>query len=394
VPPDRLPLRVNLDETSIVLQQPSLKGALTPTARAQRRTPQGLRRDVPHQHRRAYLSYVALICDDHAVQPLLPQTLVCNEKLLSAAMFDELQTMLTPTIRMWRRNSAWLDAKGLIKILEDLAAALSALNPKRHVILSLDAYRVHLDKKIWRACARLGFFMFVIPAKMTWCLQPLDAQVFGCFKQILKRNSESIDIAETASKEVYIRLVTAVIQTIQEVFQNRSWYKAFSDLGLLGVPCYISPRVRAQLQYEGPNPSNSGLPSLHQLQCLWPKRSVIPLNECFASVEKLFAPPLRGVNLLARFRKQLTRRGPVTRAAARLSLSSTAASSSEPARPVGAVICRSHPTLTSSCIPPPDQMLRLPSSARLPPAPELQTLIPPPPLPPPKFHTRSTSGQL
>ena len=127
VPTDRLPLRVNLDETSNVLQQPSLKGTLTSAARAQQRTPQGSRRNVLHQRRQAYLSYVALICDDYAVQLLPPQTLVCNDKLLSTTMFVGLQTLRRWMIRLRRRNSARLDAKGLVKNLKDLAAALSSL---------------------------------------------------------------------------------------------------------------------------------------------------------------------------------------------------------------------------------------------------------------------------
>ena len=81
------------------------------------------------------------------VQPLLPQTLLCNEKLLSLSLHAELQTMCASIIRLWRRQSAWLDTAGLIRILEDVATVVSSLVPKRQGIVSMDAYRVQLDRR-------------------------------------------------------------------------------------------------------------------------------------------------------------------------------------------------------------------------------------------------------
>jgi len=356
-----------------------------------KQSPRGLRRSVPLRHRRAYLSLVAFICDDAAIQPHLPQIIVSNDKILSKAVYEEAQTLMTTTIQLWRRNTAWLDTKAIIEVLKCLHRALSSHLPTKQIILCLDANRAHLHKKIWQTCTRLGFFLFVIPSKMTWCLQPLDAQVFGAFKQVLRRNAENLDMQGPTTTPIFMNLINALVDTIKDVFQNRSWTKSFIDLGLMGPPSHISNRVRDQLHYQGPPNSNVALPSLRQLQSLWPDRAIIPLDVCFQSVTRIEHPRHLPKNSLARFR-HLCRRGPLTRSVAHFGLSSTGAASSGLS---GHPSDRSWPVMTplpANMIPPMSRILRLPSSARLPSA-SLTRLprTPSPPSPRPrKSHKAST----
>ena len=69
-------LRINLDETSMPLNYDSQKGVVT-TA---------FQKDVvlvdKQSAKRGSLTHVVMICDDTAIQPLLPQMIIGGERLL------------------------------------------------------------------------------------------------------------------------------------------------------------------------------------------------------------------------------------------------------------------------------------------------------------------------
>ena len=82
-----------MDETSVKLYQDAGKGMLVARARRLRRTPKSLVQNVSRRQLRAALTHAAFICDDPAVQPLLPQVLIAGEASMTAAHAAELETV-------------------------------------------------------------------------------------------------------------------------------------------------------------------------------------------------------------------------------------------------------------------------------------------------------------
>ena len=81
-------LRLNLDETSIVLNHDDQKGVVTPQT-------DKLPVLVPKKYpKRGSLTHVVLICDDTAVQPLLPQMIIGNEHILRVADMQILEILV------------------------------------------------------------------------------------------------------------------------------------------------------------------------------------------------------------------------------------------------------------------------------------------------------------
>ena len=66
---DRVPLRINMDETSICLYQGSGKGAVFTSRKRPRREHS---QKVTANKRRCCLTYVSFVCDRSDLQPLLP----------------------------------------------------------------------------------------------------------------------------------------------------------------------------------------------------------------------------------------------------------------------------------------------------------------------------------
>ena len=56
----------------------------------------------------------------------------------------------------------------MVCVAKTLHACLREDLEGRQVIFSSDVYRAHIATEVWRAMARLNFFYFLIPAKMTW----------------------------------------------------------------------------------------------------------------------------------------------------------------------------------------------------------------------------------
>ena len=83
VPVTKRPLCVNIDESSIKLDQDVRYGHVTASARKLAKGKM-LRRQIPKGMTRTAYSLVAVICDDAEIQKSLPQFIVVNKKELHA----------------------------------------------------------------------------------------------------------------------------------------------------------------------------------------------------------------------------------------------------------------------------------------------------------------------
>ena len=98
-------LRLNLDETSIVLNHDDQQGVVTPQR-------DNLPVLVPKKSaKRGSLTHVVLICDDTAVQPLLPQMIIGNEHILRVTDMQTLETETPANIYVVRAKSSWITAE-------------------------------------------------------------------------------------------------------------------------------------------------------------------------------------------------------------------------------------------------------------------------------------------
>ena len=123
VPAGKRALRLNLDETAICMHQQSPKGNIC----VDRKRARSIHQHVPRAKRRRYLTYVAIICDNAAVQRTLPQFLIGNSSLLKQREMPELLSNLGPNVRLLRRKSSWVNQRTMLEILRELHAAIAPL---------------------------------------------------------------------------------------------------------------------------------------------------------------------------------------------------------------------------------------------------------------------------
>lgn len=391
-----------MDETSIRLYQDAGPGLMTAAARKLQRSPRSLTRQVPRGVTRAMLTLATFVTDDPLAQAQLPQVLIVSSKLTSAAEVEAWRGMLPPHVVVWREARCWMTTQLMSRLLRLLSASLRHLLPERCVILSADAFRAHLARPAWVTAHRLGFYYHLIPARMTWALQPCDTHVFRDFKRRLA--VEALGDAARAEGGLLTQrmLVAAVGRTIDSVLRSRSWTAAFRDTGLTGSQDQVSARTMSKLGATAPLDCGRDLPTLAMLRDIFPRRAIIPIEDVFGA----FLPKPAGASAPASSVRRTGVRGaaagclPASPWRGRLRSSSalpeSASAASETERPCRIAMARPRaistpPTPTSATAAPGRRTVpvghRLPLPPRLPP-PRRES---PPPAPPPAATTTSSA---
>ena len=287
VPAGKLPLRVNLDETSICLLQGDCKGTVFISKKRQRE--ESVQR-VPRSKRRCCLTHVAFVCDRPELQPLLPQVLVGSERTFLASALAALQRDCPANVRLLRQKSAWNNETLCAAIVRWLGAALRPHLGRFQPILLLDAVRLHITVKVIRACYAAGLWPVVVPAQMTWLLQPLDTDAFRPYKAHLRNAYQEARIKSAAGDLSVSEFMPCVYSAIAHILQGRPWATAFERGGFGDQQAEISQTVRDELRLDGPVHVPALRPTEAQLKCCFPRRSNIPSATIWSPFDRLVAP--------------------------------------------------------------------------------------------------------
>ena len=287
VEPHRTPVLLNLDETNVRLHQEGGKGHLSLRAQKLRRRPQSLCRSVPRNVTRASLTHVAIICDDMRIQRDLPQVLLVGEQQVSAKVHSELQRSLPANVHVWRCKNAWVNATVMVQVIKLMDRCLRAHRSTRRFILSMDVYKAHIAPTVLQALGRYDFWPLLIPAKLTWALQPCDTHMFAQYKDKLTKEHQ-LRLTETENGQTSWPLLTqSVVCVVRTVLEERPWQQAFADTGLTHNAQRVSARVLAKLELcAAPLLPAAQIPSLAQLQAVFPAGSIIPVGGLFSALAR------------------------------------------------------------------------------------------------------------
>ena len=260
-------LKLNLDETSICLHQRTPRGTLC----VSRKVARGLARNVPRAHRRCYLSFVAIICDDAEVQRALPQFLIGNCSTFKRGDVAELRAAVSPNLRIVRQKSAWNDQRLMVDILRDVRACLAPFMGAFQPVFTWDAARQHTTPLVFSAARRCGMWPLTIPSKLTWLLQPLDTHAFASFKRKLSELDRPPCAGPLDCGTGVRALVRRVSSAVHTQILEPPWARAFDSNGLGGLQARVSDRVRTALGVAGPFEIGAERPSLEQVALCYPR---------------------------------------------------------------------------------------------------------------------------
>ena len=275
VPAGKAPLRINMDETSVALFQGGGKGTIM--FRKRKDPPSA----EPHESagrakRRTCLTHVAFICDRSDIQPLLPQVVVGNEATFLVRELVALQAAAPPNVHLVRQRSAWNNTELMRRIITMLAVALRPFLGVLQPILLLDACRVHLAPTIFYRCLACKIWPIVVPARLTWLLQPCDTHVFQKYKAHLKKAYQTARVGAAARELSVAEFLPCLWGAIRHVVQGNLWDAAFDADGFGHRQQRLSMYVQRQLQMAQPLALTASVPTAESLQLCFPRGAKVP----------------------------------------------------------------------------------------------------------------------
>ena len=275
VPRGKQPLRINLDETSVCLFQGGGKGTVALNKR------RGNPSEEPHERasrakRRCCLTHVAFICEKPDIQPLLPQVIVGNPATFLVRDFAALQAAAPLNVHLVRQKSAWNNKELMARIITMLGIALREHLAEWQPILLLDCSRVHLHPIVFNRCLANNIWPIIVPAKLTWLLQPCDTHAFLRFKIYLRKAYQAAR-ARAVSQELNVaEFLACMYSAIRFVLQGTVWDTAFDADGFGHGQQRLSNLVLRNLNISDPLHLPDSLPTDELLRECFPRGARVP----------------------------------------------------------------------------------------------------------------------
>ena len=286
--PGKRMVRLNFDETCISFHQNEKSGFLVAQARKRNRAADPLVRNVSTGAQRTNMTHLAVISDDPYVQERVPQMLIVGEGVMPLRVLRTVQECVSPPWTLLRQAKGWVNVSAMMAMARVLVNALKELRDDVHFVVSFDTYRAHLNPQVLRFLSMNGLHVVIVPSLMTWALQPLDTHAFGCYKRELSVNAQTQLLLNPDCPSTWSSLIRLVVRTGDAVIRNRSWEKSFQDLGLVGCQTMLSSKTKTRVGFEMGVPYiGSDLPSLSQLQELFPRGADIPVEALLMTAKEL-----------------------------------------------------------------------------------------------------------
>ena len=227
-----------------------------------------------------------MICDDEDLQPHIPQILFINKRQISQAEFDSLVGSWLPNVTAYRVDNPWMSCEKMKMVLKSLCDAVAMHSADRRIVLSSDCHRSHISLSTWQSASALNIFYYIIPAKMTWALQPCDTHLFAQFKHSLAINCQREDVRRRDNPWSITNLLQALNRTVDEIVNKRSWSKAFDDLGFRGHQRALTKRTLVKLDFAQAPIVSADIPELRDLLACFPQRTNVPIGHLFSAVSR------------------------------------------------------------------------------------------------------------
>lgn len=225
--------------------------------------------------RRLHMTYACFICNIARLQRKLPQVILMNEKMCTNTEYRRILAATPPNVYVKREKSAWMNETIMCILVRLLHAHLKDVWNDYHVVLMLDAFGGHIHYNVQLQCNRFGIVLIIIPASLTWLLQPCDTHVFCIFKKHLRRMWAGVtNEAEEGFIDV-VALLTLVFEVIEDIVNGTDWNYAFKEDGFYTHFAFLSSYIMQKLEYTEKPSINIQIPCLADIQCCFPKRHVV-----------------------------------------------------------------------------------------------------------------------
>jgi len=264
------PLWINVDESPCPLQL-NLSGNLIRDRCPFRGRYLNPRQPCLRRESKMMFTLVALVCSDTTLQTKLPQVIICCKHSLSQANALLLEDELPDNVFLLRRETHWNSAKDFEHLIRVLGLVLAQHVPANwQPIFMMDCAKIHLQGNVFEALQDNGIWPLVVPARLTWLLQPLDTAGFHKFKMYVRRLAANFFDPNGVEKPV-VSMVRYVVEAIRKVLQGTRWASVFEANGFGNVDGDLTTMIKTELRVRCMPLVHPALPSERALKVMWPR---------------------------------------------------------------------------------------------------------------------------
>ena len=261
---------VGMDETSVGYAFASRRGTVLRKTSTDPQAGAGTAQQNKNELRGS-ISYMSFITDRPDLQPRLPQILIGNKRRFTNGLMAAVTPNLPSNVHVWREKSHWVNVAVMKRALDLLVASLGHV-PNKQIILVMDTARPHISVEVAKHAAELGLWLAVVPAGLTWLLQPLDVFGFSAFKAHLRGNYLAQRTQGPVSAIQWLNMVVSSTK----FFNTRPWRTAFDGCGISGVD-----KLHASLLLHCPTAAAAAAapvrePLREDLAILFPRNAAVP----------------------------------------------------------------------------------------------------------------------
>ncbi len=235
---DRQPIVLNMDETSIARATAGKRGYVIGGSGG---APEH-RELFTARETRGHSTLAAVIAADHTLQHLCVQLVLTRDTSLCPATRAALRAVDLP-LKWMQGTAGWTNGDHMVTVLTEIRRPFQRAFPERPVILFIDAAAQHVSNKVLAHANRLRMQLVLIPAALTWLLQPLDTHVFSVLKRKILSVQQALRAGSLDGRMGPDQWVAILHEAVRDVIQRRDWQHAFAGNGLLGD----SGRIRNSL---------------------------------------------------------------------------------------------------------------------------------------------------
>ena len=267
-------LKINMDETSVAAFHGSIKGNVIKKRKSEGEPVQFADR----KKRRTAFTHAAFICDNERVQRKLPQLILGNTNILTIAKYNAIVARRPWNVYVKAAKSAWMNAEVMKTLVDTLAVHIRDELEQYQVVLFLDAAKCHIDKGVAQKCNQHGIILIILPARMTWLIQPCDTHLFAAYKRHMRKLWLDAVANRQDSDLDLIDLFTIIFRTIEDVIESRSWAHAFKEDGYHDNFGQMSKYIMRQLEYTERPPIITDVPTYETVALCYPSNVTVPYN--------------------------------------------------------------------------------------------------------------------
>ena len=176
---------INMDETSVPYHVGGRRGNRMLGRSAELRAQMKERASLAKA--RKHLTLMGTVTTSSDVQRILPQTLVPRmtaEKKMWDTWCDTTVHDGHPSLRYYLLAEGWVNEDVMLWWVKKLRQTLDHHDYAKPVVLVLDVAAGHLSAKVFNRIKHYGWCVFVLPAKLSYLLRPLDVYVFTCVVEV------------------------------------------------------------------------------------------------------------------------------------------------------------------------------------------------------------------